>query len=525
MLPAMEYEPCMIRISLIRTLSKVILPICLILLPLLPKAQSINRPIPPGLFSYEYQISSGPLNAYLLLSPARMFMLPANPAYRQPRPIILDSAGYLVWYSSRPYRSVTDFKYDERFGRFTYMALKTFTSGGCMVMNDQMELVDSLQYQGDVRIDSHEFGMLANGNFVRVGQYDTVMDLSAYTFGGVQGSSNTTVIASVVQEIDPSHNLVFQWISTDHIHPAMAYDAYGYNPNGYDYCHINAVEEDSDGNFLLSFRHLNAIYKIDRQNGSVIWSMGGKNPDLILLNDHGFSGQHDIRRTPEGRLSLFDNGNTDSLKRTRSLLIEEDSAGSAAMVVWDYQPNPPFFAGAMGSHQQLPDQDHLIGYGLVYRPYPSVSLVDSAMNLKMQLIFEDSVISYRARMATGLSFPRPEITCSVQNNELILSMPPGYARYIWSNGAQTPDITVTTAGVYQCWIPYGSGMLGSFPFIVEDPADGCGQTSLPENSSADTEDEIIQYTDLCGRIILKPREGCVCIAIYKSGKSKLIIIK
>lgn len=128
-------------------------------------------------------------------------------------------------------------------------------------------------------------------------------------------------------------------------------------------------------------------------------------------------------------------------------------------------------------------------------------------------------------MATGLSFPRPEITCSVQNNELILSMPPGYARYIWSNGAQTPDITVTTAGVYQCWIPYGSGMLGSFPFIVEDPADGCGQTSLPENSSADTEDEIIQYTDLCGRIILKPREGCVCIAIYKSGKSKLIIIK
>ena len=44
-----------------------------------------------------------------------------------------------------------------------------------------------------------------------------------------------------------------------------------------DYCHTNAIEQDNDGNILISSRNMDEITKINRITGQIIWRLGGKN--------------------------------------------------------------------------------------------------------------------------------------------------------------------------------------------------------------------------------------------------------
>ena len=68
----------------------------------------------------------------------------------------------------------------------------------------------------------------------------------------------------------------------------------------FDYVHFNSAEPVGDA-MVMSFRHLDAVYKIDRASGEIIWKLGGTPTDerLEVLNDpHGdfpFGGQHDAR--------------------------------------------------------------------------------------------------------------------------------------------------------------------------------------------------------------------------------------
>src|SRR2546422_8452549 len=50
--------------------------------------------------------------------------------------------------------------------------------------------------------------------------------------------------------------------------------------------HGNSIELDSDGNLLLSSRHMSEITKIDRQTGDIIWRMGlnSKHNDFTFLD-------------------------------------------------------------------------------------------------------------------------------------------------------------------------------------------------------------------------------------------------
>src|SRR5690606_33427409 len=108
-----------------------------------------------------------------------------------------------------------------------------------------------------------------------------------------------------------------------------------------DYAHGNAVELDSDGNILISSRHMNEITKIDRTTGEIIWRWGGKNNEFTFVNDTlAFSFQHDIRRLPNGNVTLFDNGNHHKPPRSRAVEYELDEVNKTATVVWQYPEEP-----------------------------------------------------------------------------------------------------------------------------------------------------------------------------------------
>ena len=59
----------------------------------------------------------------------------------------------------------------------------------------------------------------------------------------------------------------------------------------YDVYHWNSVDYTGTG-FLLSFRHLDAVYDIDQASGNILWKLGGsaRPESLTVLNDPVFAG-------------------------------------------------------------------------------------------------------------------------------------------------------------------------------------------------------------------------------------------
>ena len=133
-----------------------------------------------------------------------------------------------------------------------------------------------------------------------------------------------------------------------------------------DYIHGNAIELDTDGNWLVSSRHINEITKINRTTGDVMWRMGlnAVGNQFKFPNDtRGFSHQHDMRRQPNGNLTLFDNGNFLTPQYSRALEFELDEVNKIATIVWDWGTRPTTYGGFMGSVQVRPSGGKMVCWG------------------------------------------------------------------------------------------------------------------------------------------------------------------
>ncbi|MEO1438747.1 MAG: arylsulfotransferase family protein, partial [Bacteroidota bacterium] len=145
------------------------------------------------------------------------------------------------------------------------------------VLNDDLEMIEEITVEAPYWADIHDFEILSNGNYLMGFLRDTIMDLSAYTFNGVQGSATTTVLFLALREFDSNLNVVWEWRAIDHISIDEFYDFFSYNPDGMDFTHFNALAETTDGSgdILVSFRHLNAIHRVSRTTGNIVWRLGG----------------------------------------------------------------------------------------------------------------------------------------------------------------------------------------------------------------------------------------------------------
>jgi hypothetical protein len=487
-------------------------------------AQTFNRPVPAQAPPYEFIRYDEGDYGYYLSAPFKLSTSPDDPVLDLPKPMmILDADGYIVWYASIDARSLVDFKYFPEYDVYGYTIFYNPQDVRFVLMDNEFQLIDSFTTVNGILPDVHDFLITADQTYLICGLSDRVVDMSGYVINGVPGSAETHAVGFVIQEFDEDHNLLFQWDSNDYIHPSKAYEQYGYNADAYDYAHGNSVAEDYDGHLLISLRHLNAIYKINRLTGDVIWELGGKTSSFTFPDDPGFSGQHDARRLPNGNISIFDNGNTAAPPRiSRAVEYSLDTVNWEAVKVWDYQYEPGFFARAMGSHQTTQDRQHLVNYGLNFRPDPSFVLVDDDGDLLAELNFPDSVVSYRSFIfdIPFQHFDRPDIACLQQEGSAVLSAPPGFDRYEWSNGSTSETTVVDQPGVYQVWGSHGIGMIGSEPFIISDINNAC-QVIRTEEPGQEKDRVILGYFDLIGRSISLPRIGKFYLVLYKDGWSEL----
>jgi hypothetical protein len=49
------------------------------------------------------------------------------------------------------------------------------------------------------------------------------------------------------------------------------------------YSHLNAVEKDDDGNYLISSRYLCTLFKINGKDGSIMWRLNGKKNEFKFV--------------------------------------------------------------------------------------------------------------------------------------------------------------------------------------------------------------------------------------------------
>ena len=209
--------------------------------------------------------------------------------------------------------------------------------------------------------DLHEFLLTSRGTALVTSWERAPMNLSS-----IGGPSNGVVVGGIVQELElPSGRVLFEWRSLDHVGVEESHS--GFNTKGaYDYFHINSIELDADGNFLISARNTWAIYKIDRGSGNIIWRLGGKKSDFAMGPGTAFAWQHDARHhgASDQLVSLFDDGAAPQVQpQSKALVLALDTKQMRATLHRKYTHAPPVLSHALGSTQILPNGNVLVGWG------------------------------------------------------------------------------------------------------------------------------------------------------------------
>jgi hypothetical protein len=234
-------------------------------------------------------------------------------------------------------------------------------------------LVRTFSIPNGIPTDRHEMQLLPNGNYVVVAYSPRDgVDLSPYG-----GPPDATVLDALVEEITPDRQVAWTWRSSDHIaladtgrwyhdgvldHPVPLRDG----TMAYDLVHINAVDPYGPDRFLVSLRHTDSIYAIDKASGNVVWRLGGTSTpsNLKILGDDvpDFGGQHDVRALPDGTISLYDNG-TGRGRPPRALRFRIDETQRTATLIQRLSDPAAIESPCCGSARRLPGGNWVISWG------------------------------------------------------------------------------------------------------------------------------------------------------------------
>ncbi|KAJ5488159.1 hypothetical protein N7453_011613 [Penicillium expansum] len=177
--------------------------------------------------------------------------------------------------------------------------------------------------------------------------YTTPANLSAY--GG--NSSQLWLGNGIFQENDiATGELIFEWNALEHVDPSESLVTLGStdansglsSAQAWDYFHINSLDKNEEGDYLLSSRHTSTIFKINGTDGSIIWRLGGKYPSFSQTGNWTFGFQHHARWQPQLSkpgtevISFFDNSGDGTItfnNVSRALVVQINHTDSTATVL------------------------------------------------------------------------------------------------------------------------------------------------------------------------------------------------
>ena len=242
-------------------------------------------------------------------------------------PVIFDNNGVPIWWWTGPNPGTS---FSTFFNGHVTFGISAGGPNTGLPANDHFEehaldgsLVKSFNTVG-AESDGHDVIRLPNGNYAMV--TSELHDADIPTAWGNPNLPDDPIIDHVIQEVTPQGALVWSWRTSDHIPPAETPDHWRGTLIGidavshfYDIYHWNSIEWTGSG-FIVSYRHEDAVYKIDQTTSSIVWKLGGSDHNdcvnlvcvpksLEIDNDPigNFSGQHDARLLSDGSVTVHDN--------------------------------------------------------------------------------------------------------------------------------------------------------------------------------------------------------------------------
>ncbi|HKP89745.1 MAG TPA: arylsulfotransferase family protein [Thermoleophilaceae bacterium] len=280
---------------------------------------------------------------------------------------IIDGHGTPVWWRKRaevPFNSILLPNGNVAWARWFEEPFGISAGTGWEVHRLDGPLVRTLRAKGSPT-DLHDLVPLTGNHFLlftyRVRRH---VDLRPYG-----GPADGAVADGEIQEQDAAGKVVWRWNSKDHVSIGentrwASYREIADGTSVYDWFHLNSVQPDGDG-YIVSARHVDAVYRIDRATGRVTWKLGGtKRPESLNVvgNDRPrlFGGQHDARLLPDGTLTVFDNHTPDA---PRAIRFRVDAAAKRAQVLGQATEPSLVWSPAEGSARLLPGSDWVVSWG------------------------------------------------------------------------------------------------------------------------------------------------------------------
>lgn len=358
-------------------------------------------------------------------------------------PMILDARGELVW-MSEDFGPVWNLK-AQKYKNETYLTFwagekqGSYGAGDYYMLDATYQVVYQIDAMGeDLHADLHELIITDEGTALISVYNVTQTDLTS-----IGRPVNGWINDSIFQEIDiATGELLFQWKASDHFRPDETYYVNpfaGYSKtNPFDLFHINSIQKDADGNYLVSARHNHAITTISHETGEPLWVLGGKRNEFKDLSDGAataFSWQHDARWVSEakGILTLFDNGYAGPIQphthSSQGLMLQLDISNRTTTLLNSYTSLQQLHTPSQGSMQVLHGDNGqekvFIGWGhsAAYTEYHSNGTLLCETHFGASwLYYLGRVVSYRAQKTTDwIGAPTTSPAAAIRNGMVYVS--------------------------------------------------------------------------------------------------------
>jgi len=293
----------------------------------------------------------------------------------QAGPMIVDNRGQTVWFNPLDTHGVSDFRMQRYRGNpvltwWRGQAPMGVGKGRYVIYDATYHPIAQVHAGHGLAGDIHEFLITRRNTALFSVYHQLPVDLSS-----VGGPKEGRIFDSIFQEVDiPSGRVLFEWHSWPAVGLAESYapapkpPKEGKKAPPYDYFHINSVELEQNGNYLISARNTHTVYEIDGKTGKILWRLGGKKSDFKMGQSTKFAWQHDARLQPDGTITLFDNGAAPPVEKfTRILVLKVDENAKTATLVRSYSHPKKLLVPFEGNAQFLPDGHVFVGWGAV--PY------------------------------------------------------------------------------------------------------------------------------------------------------------
>ncbi|KAB8256509.1 ASST-domain-containing protein [Aspergillus pseudonomiae] len=347
-----------------------------------------------------------------------------------------DRDATLIWAGSCLYdnRNIFDFKAVPNIdggSHLSFILQHTFQfegdeKGTAYVLDQHYETEKAIPVTNDLAaFNMHEFNVLDGGKTALACTYRSkYMNLGAL---GRPDEYSWVFTGGLVELDTATGEVLFEWDSEGYIplDESVKLDPSTpvADPPGWDYIHVNAVDKNAAGDYILSARFTNTIYLISGKDKSIIWRLGGETSDFV--QDFTFSKQHHVRfiesNATHTTISFLNNA-SDEIEQgedtSSALYVQLHTSVSpmTAKVIARYNRPDGDLTRLRGNVQTLPNGNVFVGWS--ERGYQSEHSPEG--NVLMEARFASSRFStYRSYKFdfTGRPNTPPDVVSSVYGTD------------------------------------------------------------------------------------------------------------